>query len=139
MRPWEKFIDEDFFAQPRSPLEGSPDLPREGTLLRKTRVLRGIPVGFWITRVVVVAQSILWPALLVNVATLRDYNWVLLAIGAIGIFQNGYLAGIQRPSASRNLALSKVEIIRSKKVMDGLMDFEAQYACGEALRVTKQL
>lgn len=126
-RPWEKFTAKDIFSQPRNGPYGKAQLPRRDTQLRKARVSRGIPVGFWVTRIVVVAQSILWLLLLINVATSRNYNWVLLAIGTIGMFQNAYLAGMERPVRLRNLPLNHVDSIRAKKVMDGLMDFEVQY------------
>ncbi|KAF3769356.1 hypothetical protein M406DRAFT_249210 [Cryphonectria parasitica EP155] len=100
----------------------------------QARTMRGLPLGFWLTRIVVVAQSILWLLLLVNLACSRDSDWVIIAIGAFGMFQNGYLAGMQRPAEQRNLPLRQIEIIRAKKVMDGLMDLEVAYGGAECLR-----
>lgn len=133
-RPWEKFTWGNIFSKARTGKDGSPEIPRRDTQLRKARVHYGLPFGFWLTRVSVVAQSVLWLLLLVNVASSRNYNWLLLAIGALGMFQNGYLAGMVRSSYRRNLPLTRVEVIRAKKVMDGLMDLEVQYGCAEPLR-----
>lgn len=133
-RPWEKFTWGDIFSKPRRGSDGRAEIPRRDTQLRKARVGHGLPFGFWLTRVSVVSQSVLWLLLLVNVASSRSYNWVLLAIGALGMFQNGYLAGMVRPPHLRNLPLTRVEVIRAKKVMDGLMDLEVQYGCAEPLR-----
>lgn len=134
-RPWEKFTWWNLFSKARGGEDGLPVLlPRRDTQLRKARVRYGLPFGFWLTRVSVVAQSVLWLLLLVNVASSRNHNWVLLAIGALGMFQNGYLAGMVRSPHLRNLPLTRVEVIRAKKVMDGLMDLEVQYGCAKPLR-----
>lgn len=79
-------------------------------------------------------QSILWLLLLINLACLRNSEWIIIAIGALGMFQNGYLAGMQRSTEEQNLPLKPIEIITSKEVMDGLMDFEVSYQGGESLR-----
>lgn len=141
-RPWEKFTWRDVLSRARAGDGGggvggfppAAPLPRRDTQLRRARVRYGLPLGFWLTRASVVAQSVLWLLLLVNVASARSYNWVLLAVGALGMFQNGYLAGVARPPHLRNLPLTRVEVIRAKKVMDGLMDLEEQYGCAEPLR-----
>lgn len=133
-RPWEKFTWRDVFSEARRGKDGLPAVPRRDTQLRRARVGRGLPLGFWLTRVAVVSQSVLWLLLLVNVASSRSCNWVLLAVGAVGMFQNGYLAGMVRPPHLRNLPLTPVEVIRAKKVMDGLMDLEVQYGCAQPLR-----
>lgn len=133
-RPWEKFIGADVFSRPRTTNDGPSAIPRWNTQLRTSRVSHGMPLGFWVTRAIVVVQSILWLLLLINVAAPRSYNWVLLAIGSIGMFQNGYLAGMKSPSSHRNLPLNRVEVIRANKVMDGIMDLEVQYGCAVALR-----
>lgn len=83
--------------------------------------------GFWLTRAAVVAQSLLWLLLLVNVASTRHYNWVLLAIGTLGMFQNAVLAGMASAPHLRNLPLRRVDVIRANKIMDGLMDYEVRY------------
>lgn len=133
-RPWEKFTGADVFSRPRTTHDGPSAIPRWNTQLRTSRFSHGMPLGFWTTRAIVVIQSILWLLLLINVAAPRSYNWVLLAIGSIGMFQNGYLAGMKSPSSHRNLPLERVEIIRASKVMDGIMDLEVQYGCAAALR-----
>ncbi|KAL5319122.1 hypothetical protein ACEPPN_012171 [Leptodophora sp. 'Broadleaf-Isolate-01'] len=132
-RPWEKFTK---LSEPRRDNDGSPKLHRAGTELRKSRVAFGLPYGFWVTRVISVLSSIFWLLLLINVAAVKDSTWFLLLVGAIGMFQNGILAAMERPPESRNIPLRYVETITSKKVMDGLMDFEIAYDCGRPLLTT---
>jgi hypothetical protein len=93
----------------------------------------GYPRGYWLTLVIVVSQSLLWLGLLVNVASERSMQWVLFAIGIIGVFQNGYLASIERDERQLNLQLEKIETIETGKVMDGIMDFEVLYNKGKHL------
>lgn len=133
-RPWEKFGGSWCLCS--KPAQDHPSTNTKGTEPRKrqVRAIRGLPLGFWLTRTVIVTQSILWLLLLVNVACTRNTNWILIAIGAFGMFQNGYLAGMQRSSGQRNLPLVPIEFITSKKVMDGLMDFEVAYGGAESLR-----
>lgn len=133
-RPWEKFAGS--WSLLSTPVEDDPssNLPKTERQQRRARVIRGLPLGFWLTRIVVVTQSILWLLLLVNLACSRDTDWVIIAIGGFGMFQNGYLAGMQRPTEQRNLPLAPVEVIKSRKVMDGLMDFEVAYGGAESLR-----
>lgn len=133
-RPWEKFTGRDVLSRPRTLHDRPSTIPQWNTELRISRFSVGMPLGFWVTRAMVVGQSILWLLLLINVAAPRNYNWVLLAIGSIGMFQNGYLAGMKSPSSHRNLPLDRVEIIRANKVMDGIMDLEVEYGCAAALR-----
>lgn len=134
-RPWEKFHQSWCLFSKSARDEQSLSTPQASRQEhRRARVIRGLPLGFWLTRVVVVAQSILWLLLLVNLACSRSSDWVIIAIGAFGMFQNGYLAGMQRPTEQRNLPLVPVEAITSKKVMDGLMDFEVTYGGAERLR-----
>ncbi|KAK7953042.1 hypothetical protein PG988_013736 [Apiospora saccharicola] len=132
---WEKFTGDNVLTAPQinqgakgleSPTQPDPEL-------RKLRKFYGLPLGFWLTRVVVTVQSILWLLLLVNVSTPRENNWFLLGIGAIGMFQNGISAGSERDPKHRNLPIRKVDTIRSQKVMDGFMDFEVAYGLGKPL------
>lgn len=112
-RPWEKF-GSWILSRPRRPVLGPKALgkiQRRGTFFRNSRDMLGLPVGFCITMIVCLFQSLLWLLLLINVATPRNYNWVLLGVGAIGMFQNGFLAAMSRPSQTRNLPLRWVETI----------------------------
>jgi len=94
---------------------------------RQSRFAGGFPFGFWLTRVVVAMTSVLSLLLLVNITVPKDYGWFILLIGGIGMFQNGVLAGTELPTAARNLPLRQREVLRARKVMDGIMDFDTAY------------
>jgi hypothetical protein len=53
----------------------------------------------------------------------------------IGMFQNAIMAAIERPPKARNLPLSLSQngVIRSRKVMDGLMDLQDRFGCARPL------
>lgn len=120
---------------------------RSGTLLRAPRTIFGLPAGFALTAFVSLAQSLAWLALLVNLAAQRNSqaggsgsasddntnSWYILAVGLIGMFQNAAVASWERSPARRNLPLTRLEVIRTRKVMDGLMDFQVTYGCGRPL------
>jgi hypothetical protein len=59
---------------------------------RKVVILPGVIVR-WMegTFVVCVAQSVLWLLLLITVAALKSNTWFLVAVGALEIFQNGFV------------------------------------------------
>ncbi|KAK4234593.1 hypothetical protein C8A03DRAFT_18532 [Achaetomium macrosporum] len=97
------------------------------TRRRQSRFAGGLPVGFWLTRGVLIATSILSLLLLVNVTVSKDHSWFILLIGAIGMFQNGVLAGMGLSPVVRNLPLRRREVLRTRKVMDGIMDFYTSY------------
>ncbi|KAM7194863.1 hypothetical protein V8F33_007061 [Rhypophila sp. PSN 637] len=94
---------------------------------RQGRFVAGFPFGFWLTRVVVIVTSVLSLLLLINLAVPKDYGWFILLIGGIGMFQNGVLAGRELPLEARNLPLRRCEVLRARKVMDGIMDFDSAY------------
>jgi hypothetical protein len=129
-KPWEKFKE---FSKPRKDNSRKPKIHRTGTELRKSRAALGLPYGFIVTRVASVLLSILWLLLLINVAAIKDSTWYVLLVGAIGMFQNGILAAMERPPETRNIPLRHADTIRTNKVMDGLMDFEFTYKCGRPL------
>lgn len=131
---WEKFTGSWWCSFSTLAIDHTKSHLPKGGRKKRARAFRGLPFGFWLTRIMVVAQSILWLLLLVNLACSRNNNWVLIAVGAFGMFQNGYLAGKQRPTRQWNLPLEHLETIKSEKVMDGLMDFEVAYGRGESLR-----
>lgn len=91
------------------------------------RTFREIPGGFFVTMVVCVAQSFLWLLFLITVAALGTNTWYLILIGSIGMFQNGYVAAMERKPEHRNCFLEYKEVITTLKVMDGLMDFQTIY------------
>lgn len=93
----------------------------------------GLPLGFRITQVVSFVLSLAWFFLLLNVSAPKNYSWFLLAIGGIGMFQNAVLAALEQRPEMRNLPLKHVETIRTRKVMDGLMDLEVSHGGGRFL------
>lgn len=126
-RPWLKFP----WLSTSSQLSAECGSPRYNS--RRAKMLGSLPQGFWITRIVVAFQSVCWLLLLVNVAAIKSHTWYLLAVGAIGMFQNAMLAGVPRSNEDQNIPLRLVETINTNKVMDGLMDLEVSYHCGRHL------
>lgn len=49
------------------------------------------------------------------------------------MFQNGFLAAMSRSEETRNLPLLPWDIIRTRKVMDGIMDFHISHGSAEPL------
>lgn len=123
-RPWEKFSR---LSEQKPRYDERKQLPRRDTMLRKLINAHGMPVGFWITRIVSVMLSMLWLLLLINVAAAKRHTWYLFGIGAIGMFQNAWLAATERQPKMHNLPLVHIDTIKTRKVMDGLMDFETVY------------
>jgi hypothetical protein len=107
--------------------DDKPKTHSNGAPCRETRCYQGIPIGFWITMVVVAAQFVLWVALLIAVAGLRSHVWFLLGVGSLGMLQNVIVAASSRDPEKRNLNLQLVEVIMTRKVMDGLMDLDVGY------------
>ncbi|KEY74741.1 hypothetical protein S7711_10959 [Stachybotrys chartarum IBT 7711] len=121
-RPWEKL---DWFSTRK---EYTVNDPKEATRsIREARYFCGFPLGFWITRVACSVFVLLWLVLLINIAAAVSNSWYLLGVGAIGMFQNAWLAAAERPPEHQNLPLDLIDIIRTRKVMDGLMDLEVTY------------
>ena len=123
-RPWEKFPS---YSVPQLDTNGSQMYDKRNLPLRAAKTVWGFPVGFWISRVVCSVTCVLWLALLVTVGGLESNSGLLLAIGAIGMVQNGIWAGMGRDPAKRRLPLQLKKTIMTKKVMDGIMDFEVSY------------
>lgn len=133
--PWEKF-SKSVLATPRG--VENPEghfFHRTGSFFRQATDVWGTPSGFWITMVVTVFQTCLWLLFLITVASVKQNTWYLLAVGLIGMFQNAIMAAIERPPKARNLPLSLNPngVIRSRKVMDGLMDLEDRFKCARPL------
>jgi hypothetical protein len=126
--PWLKFVQN---IPPAASNEF--ELTRSQSNLRMTPMWGSVPRSFWVTRCVCTLQSVMWLLLLINVAGPKVNTWFLLAVGAIGMFQNAVLAAVERPSHHRNLPLRAVETIVTSKVMDGLMDLEVVHGWGAPL------
>lgn len=98
---------------------------KTGTDNRRRAILfRGLPLDLWMTRAVCLSLTVVWIALLVSVAGLKENAWFLLLVGAIGMFQNAYVAGVDRKPSKRGVHLKSVEKFTGKKVMDVLMDLD---------------
>ncbi|KAK9418358.1 hypothetical protein SUNI508_08085 [Seiridium unicorne] len=136
-KPWEKFMHDalgdrakdkwekpGLFSKPVVGSSGSFHFHRTGTQIMEARTTRGLPRGFFVTMITCVVQSILWLLLLISVAALIEDTWFLILVGGIGMFQNGYLAAMERSPKHRNIPLKLKEVITRPKVMDGLMDLE---------------
>ncbi|KAF5722161.1 hypothetical protein FMUND_3123 [Fusarium mundagurra] len=81
------------------------------------------------TRLVVVALGFLWILLLITASGIRQNTWFLLAIGAMGMLHNIYVAGTSRPPEAYDVFLEFVEVIGMHKVMDALFQVEDDYPC----------
>ena len=90
-------------------------------------LFKGLPLDFWLTRVVCLSLAVVWIALLISVAGLKQNAWFLLLVGAIGMFQNAYVAGVDRKPSKRGVHLKPVKKFTGKKVMDVLMDLEVAH------------
>jgi hypothetical protein len=122
-RPWECMLG---FS--KAVMEnGEPKRHGNGVPVRKAYERYGIPVGYWTTLVFCALHFFFWLCLLITVSGLRTHGWFLLIVGTLGMFQNAALAGISRAPEKRSLPLKLVNTIITRKVMDGLMDFEYIY------------
>ncbi|KAI9691191.1 MAG: hypothetical protein M1822_008811 [Bathelium mastoideum] len=110
-RPWEKFVN---------PSGGS----NTSDSLNIENGVQCMPTaGLWSK-----SPSMCWLLLLITVGGLEADTWYLLAVGAIGMFQNAIIAAIDRSPETRDVPLRFLECILTKKVMDGLMDLEDAYS-----------
>jgi hypothetical protein len=123
-RIWEKI---DFLSTPVYDEDGKEKLHGGGVKVRVARMFWGMPLGFLMTGALCVIQSIFWIALLITVAGLKSHSWFVLAVGALGMFQNAAVAAISRDSSKRNLPLIVIDQIITRKAMDGLMDLEIAF------------
>ncbi|KAI1743091.1 hypothetical protein F4680DRAFT_410978 [Xylaria scruposa] len=133
--PWEKFGQEKLssFAKPREGVGGFSIFHRTGTQIMNARTIWGLPSGFWLTLSICVVQSITWLIILIASAALCENAWFLISVGVLGMFQNAYLAAVERSPRHRNLPLQHVETIMTRKVMDGLMDLQVSYGFARPL------
>ncbi|KAL8832632.1 MAG: hypothetical protein Q9191_000148 [Dirinaria sp. TL-2023a] len=96
-----------------------------GSPKREAKLFWNLPLDFWLTRLGCVLLSCCWMALLITVSGLEQNSWYLIAVGAIGMLQNVYVAGVPRKPEARGLYLRRhSERITGTKVMDVLMDLE---------------
>ncbi|KAK9427262.1 hypothetical protein V1505DRAFT_53790 [Lipomyces doorenjongii] len=79
------------------------------------------------TRVFVTVLAALWILLLITAAGLHQNTWFLLAVGAIGMVQNIFVAGASRSPKDFGVPLRFETVIGSPKVMQTLFDVEAAY------------
>lgn len=75
-----------------------------------------------------------WIALLIVVSGLQGDSWYLLAVGALGMLQNGFVAASPRMPAARGLHLDFVGLIRKQVASEALVEADAGYGkVGRAL------
>ncbi|GKU08278.1 hypothetical protein FLAG1_11084 [Fusarium langsethiae] len=137
-RPWEKFLS---LSKPQEGNDRELSIIRRNTMLRKAKrsdvwMFRGAPIGFIVTHVSCVCLSVLWLLLLINVSARSEFpeSWCLLGVGALGMFQNAWLAARELAPEMRNIPLKRVDQIKGRKVMDSIMDFHVSYNLGVPLR-----
>ncbi|KAI1451223.1 hypothetical protein F4805DRAFT_452232 [Annulohypoxylon moriforme] len=113
------------------------DLPRNGRLWAKFeysnlgREIFGMPKGHLTTCVWVIVQAVFWLYLLVFIARTEGHTLFLLLNGAIGFVYNSIIATLKRNPKHRNLPLTLIDTIATRKTMDGLMDLEITHQdCG---------
>ncbi|KAH6688966.1 hypothetical protein F5X68DRAFT_260557 [Plectosphaerella plurivora] len=130
-RSWEKFPS----------LAYDPQKEKDGKYIRKAKLFpttpfRGVPLGFVITQISFACLSVLWILLLINVSapTVFPEGWCFIGVGALGMFQNAWLAAREISPRMRNMPLKRTGQIRAKKVMDGIMDFHMSFQLGVPLR-----
>jgi hypothetical protein len=80
-----------------------------------------------VTRLILLILSTLWVLLLIVAAGLQKNTWFLLAIGAIGIAQNVFVAGWNRRPESFGIPLDFVEVFGKPEVMGTLFEVEENY------------
>ncbi|KAL0580019.1 hypothetical protein V5O48_002022 [Marasmius crinis-equi] len=97
---------------------------RRGT---EPRIIRGLPLTFWVTRAACLTLALLWIIFLITVTALEEDAWYLLAVGGIGMVQNVIIAGARRDLGTSGIHLEEIEVFRQRTVMDTLMDLESAY------------
>lgn len=108
---------------------------RNGNEMRRAKMMHGLPLGVWITRLESFCQITVWLALLIMVAGLKSHTWYLVLVGVLGMLQNAMLAAAARKPEVRGLHLKLVDTIITSSVMDGLMDLESTIiGAGDVLR-----
>lgn len=98
----------------------------------RVRTWNGLPVDFWFTRLICTLLAVCWLLLLIFVAGVMSNTWYLLIIGAMGMFQNAFVAGVSINPEGHPIPLLCKELIYGNKVMDALMDLEVKLEEDEA-------
>jgi hypothetical protein len=80
------------------------------------------------TRIALCVFAILWIALLITVAGLKQNTWFLLGVGGIGTLQNILVAALPRKPSAYGLHLEYERTIAKEKVMSTLMALEEEQA-----------
>lgn len=89
------------------------------------------------TRFTVVGLAICWILLLITAAGLKQNTWFLLAVGALGMLQNIFVAGWRRFPKSFGVPLKYEGVIGMPSVMDTLFAVEKAYPrAGRSMRDT---
>jgi hypothetical protein len=83
-----------------------------------------IPVS---TRFAMIILGVLWVALLISSAALTDQAWFLIAVGAIGILQNIFVAAWSRTPEALGLPLKFQQVIGHPKVFTAVLECEKAY------------
>ncbi|KAH8591005.1 hypothetical protein B0O99DRAFT_551281, partial [Bisporella sp. PMI_857] len=101
---------------------------------RHGRLLRGLLLDFWMTRLCCGMFILLWAAVLISVLALKNNAWYLVGSGTIGMIQNAVVAAASRGLANVGIRLTNPKIFIGSKVMDVLMDLDnEQEGCGRIL------
>jgi hypothetical protein len=100
---------------------------QEGSTRRVAMEIRGVTVGFYITRCACILLAALWILLLVTIPGLEDHTWYFVLVGALGIFYNAVTAGLKIDPRERVVPLKCADTIWTWKVMDGSMDLEVSH------------
>ncbi|KAI9737532.1 MAG: hypothetical protein M1834_009687 [Cirrosporium novae-zelandiae] len=79
------------------------------------------------TSISLVILAVFWTALLITVSGLQEHTWYLVAIGALGMIQNIYVAGAKRRPNAFGVHIQYDKHFFFPKVMRTLMETEIEY------------
>lgn len=137
-----KCLNLDELAGAESPENGRPWIKiaalskriSDDSPIRVSKEVLEIPLGLFISRVVLMLLTVCWILLFITLPALDDHTWYLLTVGTIGTVYNAIISGRKRNPKNRNLPLKIVDSIATWRVMDGLMDLEVSHPnCGRFL------
>ncbi len=74
-----------------------------------------------------IVLGIAWVVLLITASGVDTGTWYLIAVGAIGMLQNIFVAGWKRTPTGYGVPLDFVEVVGEVKVMQTLMEVEKKY------------
>lgn len=80
--------------------------------------------GLMYTRIAMSVLTILWIAMLITVAGLKQNTWFLLAVGALGTLQNIIVAALPRKPRAYGIHLEHDQTVCKETVMKTLMALE---------------